>query len=103
MTLPGAHPPVRPLPGVTTVFDIKNTISSQLEHQVLVALEKANPGSTTVALNIETQKGINLAIATRSKDGHWTTGMWIGKSGWDQPVKEGWAGGVSIRGQWGGT
>lgn len=100
MSPPGAHPPVTPLPGVATVFDVRNNISDDLQRQVQLELEKAPPGATTVALNIETQKGVNLAIASRSRDGHWTTGLWIGKSGWDQPVKDGWAGGVSIRGSW---
>lgn len=100
MTLPGGRAPVQSVPGVATVFDVKNVIGADLQRQVQLELEKAPPGATTVALNIETQKGVNLAIASRSKNGHWTTALWVGKSGWDQPVKDGWAGGVSIRGSW---
>lgn len=95
--------PVTPLPGVATVFDVRNTIGADLQRQVALELDKAQPGSTMVALNIQTTKGINLVVASRSKDGHWTTGLWIGKSGWDTPVKKGWEGGVSIRGEWGGA
>jgi len=92
--------PATPLPGVATVFDVKHTISADLERQVLLEMEKAPPGATTLAFNIHTRTGINLAIVNRSTGGHVSTALWIGKSGWDQPIKEGWAGGVSLRGAW---
>jgi hypothetical protein len=95
-------PGVQSLPGVATVFDVKNTISADLERQVALELDKAPPGTTTAALNVHTRRGVNLVIASRSESGKLTAALWVGKSGWDQPIKEGWEGGVSLRGAWGG-
>ena len=95
-----AHPSIA-LPGVATVFDIRNTISADLERQVQLELDKLDAGQTTVALNVHTQRGINVVIASRVND-KLTATLWIGKSGWDQPVTEGWEGNVSVRGSWGG-
>lgn len=97
-------PPTRPalaLPGVATVFDIRNTISADLERQVQLELDKLDPGMTTAALNVHTKRGVNIVVASRIND-RLTATLWVGKSGWDQPVSEGWEGNVSLRGAWGG-
>lgn len=90
------------LPGVAVLpFPVHN-ISADLDRAVAEELQKAKPGSTTVALNVRTEAGVNLVIASRSRDGHLSATLWIGKSGWTEPVAKGWAGAISIRGEWGG-
>lgn len=64
-------------------------------------LDKLDPGVTTAVLNIHNRRGVNLAIASRIGE-HLRVVTWVGKSGWDQPLKEGWEGAVSLRGSWGG-
>lgn len=98
---PGAVPhPSIALPGVATVFDVRNTISADLERQVQLELDKLDAGQTTAALNVHTKRGVNIVIASRIGE-RLTATMWVGKSGWDQPVTEGWEGNVSLRGSWG--
>lgn len=96
-----AFQPVRPLAGVAVLSAPQHTISEDLDRVVAEELAKANPGSTTVALNVRTSTGVNLVVATRSAGGHLAASLWIGKSGWTEPVNKGWAGAVSIRGEWG--
>lgn len=94
-------PRVDALPGVATVFDTRSTISLDLDREVQRVLDGLDPGVTTAALNIHTQRGVNLMVASRIGE-RLTASLWVGKSGWDLPVREGWAGAVSLRGAWGG-
>ena len=97
-----AGPAAQPVPGVATVFDTKNIISADLERQVRLELDKLDVGQSTALLNVHTQKGVNLVVASRIND-KLTATAWIGKSGWDQPIAQGWEGAVSVRASWGGT
>ena len=91
------------LPGVPGVTLVPTShIGDDLQRQVALELEKAPPGTVTAAVDVQTRTGVNLVIASRSANGKLTAGMWIGKSGWDQPLKDGWEGGVSLRATWGG-
>lgn len=94
--------PAAPLPGVSTVFDTGNTIAADLQRQVALELERLDVGQSTALLNVHTQQGVNLVVASRIND-KLTATAWIGKSGWDRPVREGWEGAVSLRASWGGT
>lgn len=94
-------PRAAPLPGVATVHDVRNTISLDLERQVQTVLDGLDEGVTTAALNVHTQRGVNIVVASRIGE-RLTASLWVGKSGWDLPVREGWAGAVSLRGAWGG-
>lgn len=93
---------VQPLPGVATVWDTRSVISADLERQVQLELDKLAPGTTSAALNVHTRRGVNIVFASRINE-KLTATMWVGKSGWDQPLKEGWEGAVTLRGQWGGA
>lgn len=96
-----AGQPVQTMPGVATVWDVQNTIGADLQRQVQLELDKLAPGTSTAALNINTQKGVNIVVASKIND-KLTATMWIGRSGWDRPVNEGWEGDVTVRASWGG-
>lgn len=89
-------------PGVVVQPRTTLLISDQLERAVQQELDKAAPGTTTAALEVHTQRGVNLVIAAKNADGKLTAALWIGKSGWNEPLTEGWAAGVKLRGSWGG-
>lgn len=93
---------VRPLPGVATVTQPGHTITADLQRAVQDELDKAPPGTTSAALNVRTQTGVNLVFATKSASGKLAAALWIGKSGWHEPINKGWEGDVSIRAAWGG-
>lgn len=93
--------PVTPVQGVATVWDVPNTISADLQRQVQLELDKLNAGQSTALLNVDTHKGVNLVVASKIGDRLVAT-AWIGKSGWDRPMTEGWEGAVSVRASWGG-
>lgn len=94
-------PRVTAISGVAVVATPQHTISSQLKAQVDKVLAPLDEDRSvqTVILGIATEKGVNLAVASRVGDGPnpWEIGAWIGKSGWEQPLREGWEGGVAIR------
>lgn len=94
----GAAPPL--VPGVATVP--VQDISSTLERLVQAELDRLDPGVTTAALNVHTKTGVNIIVASRINT-KLTATLWIGKHGWDQPLTEGWAGALSVRGTWGGA
>ena len=80
-----------------------SAISLDLERQVQAVLDTMPADTTTAALDIHTKRGVNLVIASKSANGKLTASMWVGKSGWDQPINEGWAAGVQVRATWGGA
>jgi hypothetical protein len=95
--------PLSTVPGVATLPFPQHVISDDLEKAVQAELDKAAPGTITAAVNVHTQRGVNVVIATRNASGKLSAALWIGKSGWSEPVNAGWAGGVSLRKTWGGT
>jgi hypothetical protein len=74
-------------------------LSEDLQRQVQIELDKLAAGQSTAVLNVHTQKGVNLVVASRINS-RMTATLWVGKSGWDQPVREGWEGAVSLRASW---
>lgn len=98
----GLGTPVQPLPGVATVWDTKSTISSELDRLVQAEFDKVEPGAVAASLNVHTRRGVNLVIGARSESGRMSAVLWVGKSGWNEPIREGWESGVSLRAAWGG-
>ena len=97
---PGLNRPNIALPGVATVALPKYQISGDLQRQVQLELDKLDPGTHTAVLNIHSKTGVNLVLASKVNE-HLTATMWLGKSGWDSPIREGWEGAVSLRASWG--
>ena len=93
---------VTALPGVATVTFPQHVISDSLERVVQAEFDKVEPGTVAAALNVHTKRGVNVVFGARSENGKMSAVMWVGKSGWDEPIKEGWEAGVSLRGAWGG-
>ena len=71
-----------PIVGVVTVP--ARAVHFDIQQQVATMLQGVAPGRTMAVLNIPTSKGINIAVAHKFND-HWSTALWIGKSGWDAP------------------
>lgn len=90
------------LPGVAVLPLPRHTIGADLDRQVSLLLDTLEPGVTTAVLNVHTQTGVNLVVASKINE-RLTATMYIGKSGWDRPMKEGWEGAVSVRASWGGA
>lgn len=93
---------VQSLPGVATLSLPQHNISADLDRLVQAELDKLDPGVTTAALNLHTKTGVNIIVASRINQ-KLTATLWIGKSGWSEPINEGWAGSLSVRGTWGAT
>lgn len=93
-----AGAPVEPLNGVATVP--QHTIGEDLDRQVKLMLDGMAPGTHSAVLNVNTKKGVNLVFASKVND-KLTATLWVGKSGWDLPVNQGWEGDVSVRASWG--
>jgi hypothetical protein len=90
-----------PPPGV--VVAPPETVHFDIHDQVMKSLRRdVEPGHTMAMVSIQTDRGVNLAIAHKEKlangffAGDWVVEGWIGKSGWDQPLKQGWASGVQV-------
>ena len=79
-------------PGVVTVP--QSAVALSIQQQAADFLRLLPPEKNGAVLNIETEKGFNLAVAHKSKGGRWGVTTWIGKSGWDQPVSGGVSGQV---------
>lgn len=79
--------------GVVTVP--LSSIHESIQRSVDESLKHVEPGTTMAVLSLHTQTGINLAIAHKFND-HFKVVTWIGKSGWDKPLKKDGAGGVSF-------
>lgn len=93
--LPPADPgPVlAPKPGV--VFTPSDQISASAKRLVQQELDRIPAGKRgfMAKVTVETATGVNAAIAYKTASG-WQTGLWAGKSGWDQVV------GVSVGKIW---
>jgi len=91
---PGALPPkpgVAVMPPSLIHLDIHEQVSKFLKTEL-------KEGQTMVALSLQTDRGLNIAIAHKEKvadgffEGDWVVESWIGKSGWDKPL----AGGIQV-------
>lgn len=64
-------------------------LSASIEAAVARAIA-AIPADKSVALiGVATEKGANLVIAGRTAGGALSGQVWVGKSGWDRPIREG--------------
>lgn len=76
-------------------IDIHDQVSKFLKTEV-------KDGQTMAMLALETQRGVNFAVAHKAHvadgffEGDWVVESWIGKSGWDGPLKKGLNGGVQV-------
>lgn len=75
--------------GVAVV--LTEAVHLDIQQEVATMLAGVAPGRTMAVFTIKTARGVNLAVAHKW-DHAWSTHLWIGKSGWDQPV----AGGVAL-------
>lgn len=88
--------PVNKSGGVVTVP--ASAVHIDITDQVMKILEGVEDGKTMAVVNVQTRRGINLAIAHRERvadgiwKGSWTVATYVGKSGWSEPV----AGGATI-------
>jgi len=80
-------------PGVVTVP--QSSVHLDIQRQVTQFLQGVQPGTTMAVLNLHSKSGVNLAVAHKFGD-HWDTALWIGKSGWDTPLKDSVEGGVTL-------
>jgi hypothetical protein len=84
---------VVPFAGVVTVP--REAVHIDIAEQVQKALAGVADGKVMAVVNVQTGKGMNLAIAYREKvadgiwKGSWTVGAYVGKSGWNAPVEGG--------------
>lgn len=94
-SLPPTAPGVVLVPASAVHIDIHDQVMKSLGRDV-------EPGHTLAMIGIQTGKGINFAIAHKEKvadgffEGDWVIESWIGKSGWQEPIDKGWAGGVQV-------
>ena len=79
--------------GVVTVP--ARDVHIDIQAEVAKSLKDVPDGKTMAILSLQTHAGGNLAVAHRFNK-HWGVVAWVGKSGWDQPLKRSAAGGVSI-------
>lgn len=77
------------IPGVVTVP--AKSIHIDIRREVAKVLEGVDPGETMAVLNVQTGRGINLALAHKFND-EWQVDLYVGKSGWQSPVE----GGVTV-------
>lgn len=81
---------VVPFGGVVTVPT--QAVHIDIQDQVMKSLAGVGAGKTMAVVNVQTGKGMNLAIAHRETvedgflKGEWTVATWVGKSGWNAPV-----------------
>lgn len=84
-----AEPPT----GVVTVPP--SAVHLDIHKAVQQALQGVKDGQTMAVVNVQTGRGVNLAIAHRERvttgvfKGDWIVETWVGKSGWQQPVEGG--------------
>lgn len=79
--------------GVVTVpVDV---VHFDIQEQVQKMLATVEPGTTMAVLRLHTHAGANLAIAHRFEN-DLRVSLWVGKSGWDQPLKRSGAGGIEL-------
>jgi len=78
------------IPGVATVSaqEAPKRIAASIRSQVAKALLDVPAGRTMAVVSIQTGAGVNLALAHKFNN-HWTAELYLGKSGWDQPVQGG--------------
>lgn len=87
--MPSPSPPPPAPPGVATVRT--PAVHLDIQREVAAMLAGVGAGRTMAVLTVRTGRGINLAVAHKWNH-QWSTELWVGKSGWDQPV----AGGVAV-------
>ena len=82
--------------GVVTVPP--EAVHIDIHDQVMKSLAGIKDGKTMAVVNVQTGRGMNLAVAHREQvaegiwKGSWTVATWIGKSGWSEPI----AGGATV-------
>jgi hypothetical protein len=89
-----------PSPGVVKLPGESPLVHPSIKQSVDSFLTTIEPGTKTVMLNLDTQKGGNLALAIRDESGHFGVKFWVGKSGWDAPLKVDGHAGIQIAGSW---
>lgn len=83
-------------PGVVYSLPPPAGISASLEAAVARAVAAIPPDRTGALIGVATQRGMNLVVAARDASGDLRAQAWIGKSGWDTPLTQGWEWGVQV-------
>lgn len=78
----------KPVPFAGVVRVPAKAVHIDIQKQVATLLAGVPQGQTMAVVNVVTGAGVNLAIAHKAGK-HWTVGMYVGKSGWDQPIEGG--------------
>lgn len=100
MTTPPTPPTPVPAsllpPGVVYSLAPPVGLSDQLARAVERAVAAIPPDRHGAVIGVLTERGTNLVLAGRAADGRLQAQAWIGKSGWDQPLRQGWELGAQI-------
>jgi hypothetical protein len=83
-------------PGVVTLPGDSPMVAPAIRESVDRFLGTLEADTTSLMLELETEAGGNLAIAHRSESGRLGVVLWVGKSGWDKPLKQSASGGVKV-------
>jgi hypothetical protein len=71
-------------------------LSDSIARAVQQAIDAIPPDKHGALVGIVTERGTNLVVVGRSSSGAVQAQAWIGKSGWDTPIREGWEAGGQI-------
>lgn len=87
--------PILP-PGVVHSLTPPAGLSESIAKAVADAVAAIPAGKNGALIGVVTERGTNLVLAGRSQDGAIQAQAWIGKSGWDTPIREGWEYGAQL-------
>lgn len=88
--------PVLLPPGVVYSLSPPSGLSDSIAKAVAQAVAAIPPDKTGALIGVVTERGTNLVLVGRSAGGAVQAQAWVGKSGWDTPIREGWEFGAQI-------
>lgn len=88
--------PVLLPPGVVYSLTPPAGLSESISRAVSQAIAAIPPDKHGALVGVVTERGTNLVLVGRSTGGSLQAQAWVGKSGWDTPVREGWEVGAQV-------
>lgn len=82
--------------GVAYTLGPPSDLHASIAGAVQRAIDAIPPDKHAAGILVATEKGANLVIAGRSSSGVLQAQAWVGKTGWDRPIREGLAFGGQV-------
>lgn len=82
--------------GVAYTIGPPSDLHASIATAVQRAIDAIPPDKHVAGILVATEAGANLVIAGRSSSGALQAQAWVGKSGWDGPLREGLSVGAQV-------